>query len=346
MPLRPGEEAKLAPDEEQKLLAQLRVDRELKASAQLQLAVQNLSATMVELDLSEVPAEAKRLCKSEKALSHAPADAQVAIVLNAILRSCNPPSKDTKGKGGGGGKKGTNAVRAAAAKVEEGEPPAGPAMRKALKANVHLLKQVVKGEAGQLALLHAFQSWALSPQGVNALPHAGKGVEVLYDTDQVEEGTLKAYWASLSAQRVREDAELAAAEVAASETAALSDAADAAVKAADKEKQDAEWYLKQAEQLAQARRCGGNPNKDEEAAEKAAQVNLRKCVDFHKQTSRVLAARSKDLAEARAEEEPAKRRATDLRRRREVGVELYATHVSPFFEWLEADDESDAEGAD
>ena len=38
MPLRPGEEAKLAPDEEERLLTKLRFEREAKASAQLQLA--------------------------------------------------------------------------------------------------------------------------------------------------------------------------------------------------------------------------------------------------------------------------------------------------------------------
>ena len=35
--------------------------------------------------------------------------------------------------------------------------------------------------------------------------------------------------------------------------------------------------------MAQAWRCGNNPNKDEEAAEKAAQIHLKKCADFHKQ---------------------------------------------------------------
>ena len=211
MPLRPGEEAKLAPAEEQQLLEKLRREREAKAAAALQSAVQHLSATMVEMDLTDVHAEAKRLSKSDTVLASSPTDAQVALVLNAIMRSCCPPSsKDTPSKGKGGGKKQSNSVRAAAAKVTEGEPPQGTAVRKALKANAHLLAEVMKGkgEAGQFALLRAFQSWVLSPQGANALEHAAKCIEILYDKDLAEEETLKSYWASLSAQRVGEDAEL------------------------------------------------------------------------------------------------------------------------------------------
>ena len=341
MPLRPGEEAKLAPAEEQQLLEKLRREREAKAAAALQSAVQRLSATMVEMDLTDVHAEAKRLSKSDTVLASSPTDAQVALVLNAIMRSCCPPSsKDTPSKGKGGGKKQSNSVRAAAAKVTEGEPPQGTAVRKALKANAHLLAEVMKGkgEAGQFALLRAFQSWVLSPQGVNALEHAAKCIEILYDKDLAEEETLKSYWASLSAQRVGEDAELAASEVAATATAAAAEAAEAAVKVAEKQQEDAAWYLKQAEQLSQARRCGGNPNKDEEAAEKAAQINLRKCADYHKQMTKVRAARSKDLVEATAEGEPAKRLVEALRHRREVGVELFAKHAEPFIEWLNAED--------
>ena len=41
-----------------------------------------------------------------------------------------------------------------------------------------------------------------------------------------------------------------------------------AVRIADREQADAAWYLKQAEQTAQATRCGGNPSKEDEAAEK------------------------------------------------------------------------------
>ena len=143
------------------------------------------------------------------------------------------------------------------------------------------------------------------------------------------------YWAQLHAQREREAAELTAAEAAVIVTRAESEQAEEAVKLAEKERSDAAWYLKQAEQTAQARRCGGNPNKDEEAAEKAAQTNLKKCIDFHTQTTKVLAARSKDLVEARAEDDPAQRLVQELRHRQEVGVELYSKHVAPFFKWLE-----------
>ena len=341
MPLRPGEEPKLAADEEAALLLKLRLEREAKAAALLQLEVQNLSAKMIEMDLASVPAEAKRLCKTEKLLAPAPSDAQIALMLNAIMRSCCPPVKEEKK--GGGGKKGANAVKAATAKIAEGEPPPGAAVRKALKANKHLLTEVAKGKgaAGQLALLNALQAWVLSPQGANALAHSAKIIEVLYDIDQAEEGSLKTYWAALDAQRAREAAELEAAEEKEKTTSAEVAQGEDAVKAAEKEKADAAWYLKQAEQLAQARRCGGNPNKDEEAAEKAAQQNLKKCIDFHTQTNKILAARSKDLVEARAEDDPTKRLVAELRHRRDVGVVLFMKHATPFFEWLDAEDDDD-----
>ena len=33
-------------------------------------------------------------------------------------------------------------------------------------------------------------------------------------------------------------------------------------------------------------RCGGNPSKEEEAAEKAANSALKKCIDLHAQATR------------------------------------------------------------
>lgn len=343
MPLRPGEEPKLGADEEAALLLKLRLEREAKAAALLQLEVQNLSAKMLEMDLASVPAEAKRLSKSEKLLAPAPTDAQIGLMFNAIMRSCCPPVKEEKK--GGGGKKGANAVKVATAKVVEGEPPPGAAVRKAIKTNKHLLAEVTKGkgEAGQLALLNAFQSWVLSPQGANALAHTAKIIEVLYDIDLAEEGCLKTYRAALDVQRAREAAELEAAEEKSKMTGAEVGTGEAAVKSAEKEKDDAAWYLKQAEQLAQARRCGGNPNKDEEAAEKSAQQNLKKCIDFHTQTNKIVNARSKDLVEARAEDDPTKRLVGQLRHRRDVGVELFMKHATPFFEWLDAEDDDDDE---
>ena len=48
--------------------------------------------------------------------------------------------------------------------------------------------------AGQLALLKAVQAWLLSPQGVEALEHTAKIIELLYDVDQAEEEVLMAFW--------------------------------------------------------------------------------------------------------------------------------------------------------
>lgn len=344
--LRPGDKPKLNASEEEELLEKLRREREAKAHALMMAEVHTLSAKMVDLELSNVPAEAGKLSKSEKALASASEAAQIALVFNVIMRSCNPPVKDDKAKKGGGGKK-QNAIKAAAAKVVEGEPPAAAAARKALKANKHLLVEVMgKGKKGQRALLSALQAWVLSSQGAVALDKAAKVIEVLYDVDLTEEGVLKAYWADVQAQRTREAEELAAAEIAFTSADAERAVSEEAVKKAEAEKADAAWHLKKAEEYSQACRCGGNPNKDEEAAEKAALSSLKKCVDYHGQTSKVLVARSKDLVEARAEAEPAKRLLDDLRHRKEVGVELFSKHAAPFFEWLEAEEESEDEAAE
>ena len=127
----------------------------------------------------------------------------------------------------------------------------------------------------------------LSPQGANALATAATVFEVLYDEDQAEEEVLMDYWAGVQAQRAREEQELAEAEVAFTTLSAEKDAAEEAVKAADREKSDAAWYLKQAEQTAQAMRCGSMPSKEDEAAEKAALSALKKSIDYHTQACNV-----------------------------------------------------------
>ena len=106
--MRRGDDPKLSPEEEQALLEKLRRQRDAKAAAMLQAEVQSLSAKMVQMDLIDVLPEAKKLSTTEKVFASSPTDAQVSIVVNALLRSCAPPPKTespTKGKGGGGGKK-------------------------------------------------------------------------------------------------------------------------------------------------------------------------------------------------------------------------------------------------
>eukprot|EP00964_Phaeocystis_antarctica_P139821 scaffold104632_cov34-Phaeocystis_antarctica.AAC.1 len=157
--MRRGDDPKLTPEAEQALLEKLRREREIKASALLQAEAQGISAKMVGLDLGEIPALAKSMSKSEKTLAVAPKEAQVALVLNMLLRSCCPPEVKSPQKGKGN-KKQANSVKAAAAKVVEGTPPGAAEVRKVVKANVALLASTTGGTtAGQLALLKAFQSW-------------------------------------------------------------------------------------------------------------------------------------------------------------------------------------------
>jgi multidrug efflux pump subunit AcrA (membrane-fusion protein) len=147
----------------------------------------------------------------------------------------------------------------------------------------------------------------------------------------------------LQAQLVREDAELA--EASSSLATLTTDKAEAeeAVRLADHEKSDAAWYEKQAEHHAQAMRCGGNPSKDDEAAEKAALAELKKCKQYHIQTSKVQVARSKNLSEVSAEFETSQRLVQQFTQRAAGGGMLFAKHAKPFFEWLAADDDEEEE---
>ena len=343
--MRRGDDPKLAPAEEEALLLKLRLQREMKAHATLQSEVQSLSAKMLSMDLADVPAEAKRVVAVEKVLAYAPADAQVAIVLNAILRrAVPPPEEDTKkgGKGGKskGGKSGGTSFKPT--KIVEGVPPSGPEVRKALKAHTHLIAEATGGSAeGQRCLLKALQSWLLSPQGVTALPMTSKIIEVLYDGDRAEEESLTKYWAEVHSQLAREEAELTEAIATHAELQAEQATAQEAFKVAEREESDAAWYLKQAEVYARNVRCGGNPSKEDEATEKVALASLKKNMDYHIQTQKVLAARNKNLIEASSEFEPAQRVLDEARVRKEVGITLFAKHATQFFEWLATEDDEE-----
>jgi len=341
--MRRGDDPKLAPEEEQALLEKLRRQREEKSYALLQAEAQGISAKMANMDLTELPAMAKDISKKEKAMACSPLDGHVALVLNVLLRSCSPPVvKESPTKGKGGGKKQANSIKVAAAKVVEGPPPTSAEVRKTLKANMALLKEATgKESAGQLALLKALQSWLVSSQGANACAHSAKIVEVLYDADATEEETCMRFWTDTQAQLVREAAELTEASAALATLTAEKAAADEAVRLADREKSDAAWYEKQAEHTAQATRCGGNPSKEDEAAEKAALANLKKCKEYHTQTSKVLVARAKNLTEVSAEFETSQRLVEQFKQRGEGGAALFTKHAAPFFEWLAEEDDDD-----
>lgn len=344
MPLRPGEEPKLPPEEEQALLDKLRRERDVKANVLLQAAAQSLSTKLSQLELQDIPEESKKLCSSEKALAFARDDAYAALLLNSLIRSLAQPAKPAKNKGGSG-KKQANSIKAAAKPGKE-VPPAGVDVRKLLKANAPLLAEATQGTAaGQLALLKALQAWLLSPHGVESLEHAAKIIEVLYDVDQADEEVLLSFWGDIQAQRAREEEALAEATAVLATLSAAKAAAEEALRIAEAEKADAAWYLKQAEQTAQAMRCGGNPSKEEEAAEKAANSALKKCIDMHAQATKIAAARNKSRVDANSEHEPALRLRDEQLHRKQVGVELFSRHAAPFFEWLanEDDEEEDDE---
>jgi len=340
--MRPGDDPKLAPEAEQKLLEKLRREREEKAHALLQAEAQSISAKMAHMNIADISVEAKKYSSAEKALAFSPQEAHVALVLNALLRTCAPPEVKETPASGKGSKKKQNGIKAAAAKAVEGVPPAAAEVRKVLKANIGVLNTATHGtQAGQLALLRAITSWLVSPQGANALASAAKIVEVLYDADQAEEEACKKYWTGLQAQLVREAAELVDASAACETLAADKAAAEEAVKTASAEKANAMKDEKNAELYAQAARCGGNPTKEDEIAEKAALSALKKAKDYHAQTSKVLAARTKNMTETNAEFQASQRVVEQVTLKVEGGAALFAKHAAPFFEWLEQEDEDE-----
>jgi len=343
--MRHGDDPKLAPEQEQALLDKLRRQREEKSHASLQLEAQNLSAKMAHMDLSTLLDVAKETCAGNAAMATSPMAGHVALVLNVLMRSCCPPDiKESPSKGKGGGKKQQNSVKAAAAKVVEGVPPEGAMVRKVLKANTAMLKTATNGTAaGQLALLKALQSWLMSPQGANACANAAKLIEVFYDADLAEDEVFTKFWDDLQAQLVREEAEFVEARAALETLTAEKAAAEEEMRKAEREQNDAAYYEKQAEQMAQATRCGGNPTKEDEIAEKEALANLKKCREYRTQTNKIIAARTKNVTEVSAEFETSQRLVEQLSVKAEGGGALFSKQAKPFFEWLAADDDDEDE---
>ena len=251
MVLRPGEEAKLTPEQEKELLEQLRAEREAKAHVKLQADAQSLAMTLGALELNEVPAKAKELASDKKKFGGESKAAAMAIMFNTIVRNGVPLKEDDAAatprggkKGGGGGKKGQNAVKASAAKVVDRQPCTAAEARKAIKANKHTLKEIATGPEAQLSLLKAAESWLLSAHGSAALPGAAKVIEVLYDLDLATEDVLLKYWDTVQAQATTAAARLEAAKVKTAELEASHELSLAAVQKAEAEQADLAQYKK------------------------------------------------------------------------------------------------------
>ena len=209
--MRPGDNAKLAPEAEQAHLDALRAEREAKAHIKLQAEAQALAMTLGALELNAVPAKSKEL-GADKKFGGATMPAAMAIMLNTVLRNGVPPKEEEAtprgGKKGGGNKKGSSVKPT---KIVDRPPPTAPEARKAIKAHKHTLKEVGTGAAAEKALLKATESWLLSTHGSVALPAAAKVIEVLYDLDLASEEVLTAYWAEVQSSTAREKQQLEAA---------------------------------------------------------------------------------------------------------------------------------------
>ena len=348
MPLRPGEEEKLAPEAEQAHLDELRRQRDAKARMKLQLEAQSLAMDLGELSLSDLPAKAKELA-ADKKFGGALLPAATAIMWNTVVRNGVPPREEEadaktprggkKGGGGGGKHKGSNKP----VKAVDRPPATAAETRKAVKAHKHIV--VAKPIAAQRCLIEAVEAWLLSTHGSAALPGAAKVVEVLYDVDAVSEAVLTEFWADLQAATVRDTAALEAAKVAFAQQQTAETAAAAEVKNAEAAQREAEKYKKNSETYAQNARCGGNPTKEDEIYEKAAIAQLKKALELHTQSQKVFAARQKTLVAESGALTEAGHALTACQA--EVDRRApFAKHAAPFFDWLAAsDDESDDEDA-
>lgn len=334
--MRAGDNAKLAPEAEQAALDQLRAQREIKAQVKLQSDAQGLAMALGAMELGDVPAKAKELA-ADKKFGGEKVAAAMAITFNAVVRNGVPKvEEDEKAKKkGGGGKKGGGVK---VAKLVDRAPISATEARKAIKAHQGELRAVGDGAAAELALLRCVEAWLLSTHGAVALPGASKVFEVIYDLELASEESLSSYWAGVQEGAARQSAELAAEKASTAALEATEQAASAAVKKAEVEQADAAYYLKQSEQYAQNVRCGNNPNKDEEAIEKGAIAQLKKSIELHTQSQKVLAARHKNAVAEKAELDTAQRSLADLSKAVEHRTP-YVTHATAFFDWLAASDE-------
>jgi len=312
----------------------------------VQMEAQSLAMTLGELKLDDVPAKAKELA-ADKKFGGALVPATTSIVWNTLVRNGVPPSEDaaddktprgSKKGGGGGGKHKSSKT----AKVVDRRPCTAAEARKAVKAHRHVL--AMKTPIAQRCLLEAVEAWLLSAHGSAALPGTAKVVEVLYDLDMASEAVLTEYWADVEASTARDASALETAKTAFEQQQAAENEAAAAVRDAEVAQREMTAYKKNSEAYAQNARCGGNPNKDEELAEKAAMAQLKKAIELHNQSQKVLAARQKTLmaessALTEAGHELSERQAEVDRR------SPFVKHATPFFEWLAAsDEESDGDG--
>ena len=126
---------------------------------------------------------------------------------------------------------------------------------------------------------------------------------------------------------------LAEAEVEEAAAAKAAKAAESQHAEAMAKRRDAEWYAQQA-------RCGGNPSKEDEIAEKAANAAMKKAVDLHGAAQNITAARDKTLVAKKAELEASKRAHAELQGRVDHALP-FVTHARPFFDWLAASDDDD-----
>lgn len=337
--MRHGDNPKLAPAAEAALLESLRAEREIKAHEKMQAEAQRLAVTLAALDLRELPAKAKDL-SADKKFGELSGHAAMAITLNTILRRVphktdgddkKPKKPAGKPKAGGGAK---------VTKVVDVPPCTAAEARKVIRANKVSLAAACDGPAAQLALLRAAQAWLLSANGAVALPGAAKVIEVLYDLDLASEGVLHEFWALVGASAQRDATSLLAAKEALAEAEVEEAAAAKAAKAAESQhaeamakRRDAEWYAQQA-------RCGGNPSKEDEIAEKAANAAMKKAVDLHGAAQNITAARDKTLVAKKAELEASKRAHAELQGRVDHALP-FVTHARPFFDWLAASDDDD-----
>lgn len=345
--LRPGDNVKLSAEAEQAHLDALRAQREAKARYRVQVEAQSLAMTLGDLSLdhtSDLLSKAKELSEL-KVFGNAGLSATTAILFNIIVRNGVPPKEDEadsntpRGKKGGSKHKSTG-VKAAAAKLVDRPPCTAAEARKAVKANKGTLAATAKTPVAQAALCEAVEAWLLSAHGSVALPGAAKVIEVLYDLDLASDAVLTQYWGDAQASVERDVQALEEAKTAVNQQQAVEAAAAAAVGAAEAEQKELTAYKKASEQYAQAARCGGNPNKDEEAAEKAALAQLKKAIELHTQSLKVLAARQKThVAESATLEE-----VTRTLAERQAAVDRrapFVKHAAPFFEWLAASDDED-----
>jgi len=345
---------KLSPEEEEALLKTLRIQREQKARALVQIEAQNVARLkLAEVAIDKVPEDAAPLVSKDKKNFPSGTEkvAVIAITLNAVLLSaCKaaeaPVDEGPKGKGKAKGKAkaATKPKVGPPAKVERLPPPTGDAAAEAIVKHKPTLErvlnvkdkksgelQVKESQEARQAMLAAFEAWLTTEYNEPVLPEAPKLLAALSSEGLLDGEILSEYWAKVLSTHSSDCEEQIKTEAECKEAEAQVGNANESLKQAQKEDGEMAQQVKWAAAEVQNARTGNQPSPEELAREKAANISDKKMRDYKLVALKKVEVCHKEQVAALNAFEAAKKAVTDQASgMRSIG--LMRTYGKPFFE--------------